>query len=211
MDYRDLYALQDEVLSAVFSAGQSFYLTGGTCLNRFHVPARHSEDLDFFTSDNQLFRDELRVALNAMTEADIEYELHTDSRDFARLAVKGSLQVDFVNDRVYRSGTPEIRNRFMRLDNIINISANKVCAVLGRDEPKDVFDLALCYTEKKVQLSKAIEEARKKCSFSSEDLLMRLRSFPVEMLSLLTIRDDRFLNGIVKRYSEFLSELELAL
>lgn len=210
MDYQPLYELQDRVLSAVFSISDSFYLTGGTCLNRFHIPARHSEDLDFFTSDNHLFRDELRSSLDAMKQAGIRCEVHTDTRDFARIVVEGSLQVDFVNDRVYRSGTPEVRDQSMRLDTVLNISANKVCAILGRDEPKDVFDLALCYTEQKVRLSTVLEEAQKKCSFSYEDLLARLRSFPTDMLPSLTIREEKFLTRIVARYPEFLSELERA-
>ena len=35
--YPELFALQDQVLSTVFSVETSFYLTGGTCLHRFHL------------------------------------------------------------------------------------------------------------------------------------------------------------------------------
>ena len=211
MDYEHLYQLQDRVLSAVFAAGGSFYLTGGTCLNRFYIPARHSEDIDLFTSDNHLFRDELRISLDAMKEAGIRYEVDVDTRDFARVVVEGALQADFVNDRVYRSGNPEIHKRTMRLDNVLNMCANKVCAILGRDEPKDVFDLALCYTDKQIQLAATLEEAQKKCSFSHEELLVRLRSFPTELLSSLAIRDEKFLTRIHAGYPELLSEVERAL
>ena len=59
--YPELFALQDQVLSTVFSVETSFYLTGGTCLHRFHYQRRHSIDLDLFTNDPALFRDDVRT------------------------------------------------------------------------------------------------------------------------------------------------------
>jgi len=48
INYAMLYSLQDEVLSIVFEVENEFYLTGGTCLSRFFVEKRYSDDLDFF-------------------------------------------------------------------------------------------------------------------------------------------------------------------
>ena len=48
IDYDSLYKLQDSVLQAIFCEQTEFYLTGGTCLNRFYFKARFSDDLDFF-------------------------------------------------------------------------------------------------------------------------------------------------------------------
>jgi len=50
IDYKKLYTLQDEVLKIVFETENEFYLTGGTCLSRFYVAKRYSDDLDFFTN-----------------------------------------------------------------------------------------------------------------------------------------------------------------
>ena len=50
--YKELYALQDQVLNAVFAAESEFYLTGGTCLCRFYQAKRYSDDLDFFANDS---------------------------------------------------------------------------------------------------------------------------------------------------------------
>jgi len=49
LDYKKLYALQDEVLEKVFAVEDEFYLTGGTALSRFYQEKRYSDDLDFFT------------------------------------------------------------------------------------------------------------------------------------------------------------------
>ncbi len=107
MDYEALYSLQDRVLEAVFDDETQFYLTGGTCLHRFHANERYSDDLHLFTSDNTLYRDEVRRALNSIAQAGLETETSVDSRDFVRIFV------------------------------------DKLCALIGRDEPKDVFDICL--------------------------------------------------------------------
>jgi len=116
MDYEALYSLQDRVLEALFGDETQFYLTGGTCLHRFHANKRYSDDLVLFTSDNTLYRDEVRRALNSIARAGFETDTSVDSRDFVRIFVDKRLKVDF---------------------------ANKLCALIGRDEPKDVFDICL--------------------------------------------------------------------
>jgi len=67
--YPELFALQDQVLSTVFSVETSFYLTGGTCLHRFHCQRRHSIDLDLFTNDPALFRDDVRTVRETLIES----------------------------------------------------------------------------------------------------------------------------------------------
>ena len=55
LDYKKLYDLQDKVLDVIFQTEQVFYLTGGTCLNRFYHEKRYSDDLDFFVHDDRDF------------------------------------------------------------------------------------------------------------------------------------------------------------
>jgi len=52
IDYIKLYELQDRVLKIVFETEHEFYLTGGTCLHRFYVDKRYSDNLDFFTNQS---------------------------------------------------------------------------------------------------------------------------------------------------------------
>jgi hypothetical protein len=40
--YQELYKLQDIVLDIVFKTETVFYLTGGTCFNRFYFEKRYS-------------------------------------------------------------------------------------------------------------------------------------------------------------------------
>lgn len=52
IDYSKLYQVQNEVLDVVFSEESIFYLTGGTCINRFYSEKIYSEYLDLFTNGN---------------------------------------------------------------------------------------------------------------------------------------------------------------
>lgn len=112
LDYHALYTLQDKVLSAVFAAETSFYLSGGTWLHRFYAQRRYSDDLVLFSNDNALFRDDARIAQDCLNEKSIAFETHVDTRDFVRLLVDSTLQVDLVNDRVYRYGKRRLTEQF---------------------------------------------------------------------------------------------------
>ncbi len=192
MDYEALYSLQDRVLEAVFGDETQFYLTGGTCLHRFHANKRYSDDLDLFTSDNTLYRDEVRRALDSIAQAGLEIQTSVDSRDFVRTFVDKRLKVDFVNDRVYRHGMPSVSSEGYRLDNLLNIFANKLCALIGRDEPKDVFDVCLLSQLDDAPSVGLLAIARRKCVIDLEELEYRLESFPPELLDTLAVTDDDY-------------------
>lgn len=61
LKYQKLYAQQDKILSLLSKMDTGFYLTGGTCLHRFYLNRRYSDDLDFFCNDSDLFRDYFRI------------------------------------------------------------------------------------------------------------------------------------------------------
>jgi len=205
--YEKLYRLQDAVLNAIFAEEVGFYLTGGTCLHRFYFDARYSDDLDLFTSDSSMFRDEVRMILERLSAVSIAVHTTVDTRDFVRILVDDTLQVDFVNDRVYRVGAPRVARSRVRVDNLENLAANKICAVLGRDEPKDVFDLCTILQAGKVDVSSTVKSGEKKCVFDLERLEMRLRSFPVELLDSLTVKDEAFARRLQSDYQSIIELL----
>lgn len=104
VDYKELYRVQDKILDIIFSEESIFYLTGGTCINRFYSEKRYSDDLDFFTSDNNLFRENIRRMYNIFGENKISIEQVADSKDFVRIIVDDILKVDFINDRTFYYG-----------------------------------------------------------------------------------------------------------
>jgi predicted nucleotidyltransferase component of viral defense system len=201
LDYSSIYILQDKVLKIIFSKETTFYLTGGTCLNRFYHNMRYSDDLDLFTSEASLFRDDARIVLDNIKQAEFHIETRVDTRDFIRFYVNEILQVDMVNDRVYRYGKSIHSPSGIVMDNILNICANKLCAIIGRDDPKDMFDLYGIYVKEKIDWKTVIEAALRKCLIDPEVVEYRLSTFPLELLDLLNVTDHESINDMKNNYS----------
>lgn len=189
IDYIDLYAKQDAILNFMKTSDTSFYLTGGTCLHRFFQQQRYSDDLDFFCSENNLFSDFCREITEASKDKNIVLETVIDTRDFKRYKFE-NLKIDFVNDRVHRHGRTELSPEGYNIDNIINILTNKITAIVGRDEAKDVFDICTIAENYKFNWPEIIEIAMKKNHFEQEFLLYRLRTFPKPFLEQINIIEE---------------------
>lgn len=188
------------MLDVLVRVRTSFYLTGGTCLHRFHVEQRFSDDLDLFTSDNNLYREDVRLLADGLRHAKIAFHIQVDSRDFVRMMVEQSLKVDLVNDRVYRLGTSLSGPSGIALDSIPNIAANKICAIMGRDEPKDVFDLYTIFKTSETDWPAIIAAAHKKCAWEMESLEFRLRSFPLNLLDMLPVPTTTLVTDMKQNY-----------
>ena len=206
IDYKKLYALQDKILEKVFSVEDEFYLTGGTALSRFYQEKRYSDDLDFFTNSSIRFNFAIKNILTELSEEfTIENEL--DSRDFVRIKINGLLQVDFVNDRVPRYKEPKVLENGYKIDTIENILSNKITAVIGRDNPKDIFDIYLINRYYSVDWYEILESAQEKSVFSIDDLIVRLRSFPYRLLGSINIIDENFLDSFQDDFPNLIKEI----
>ena len=207
IDFRPLYLLQDRLLESVFALDTGFYLTGGTCLHRFYHEDRYSVDLDLFTSDNTMFRQDVRKIIDAFNRAGINHLLNVDTRDFVRIVAEKALQVDMVNDRVFRAGQSLRLESGIILDNIQNISANKICAVLGRDDPKDIFDLYAINIRHAPDWPVILDYAARKCAFDPETLRFRLNSFPLELIDMVHAVDTGFVERIKQEYDRMVRDI----
>ena len=186
IDYQKLYTLQDEVLAIVFALENSFYLTGGTALHRFYYNYRYSDDLDFFSYNDTLFGESVNEVIDTLIEKRYALNHTVQSKDFHRLMIDDLLQLDFVNDRVHREGKSIIING-MRVDNRVNILANKVTAIIGRDEEKDFFDLFILAQNEYFNWKNILEVANKKSVIEKEMLIHRLESFPLVWLKNIKV------------------------
>ncbi len=207
INYKSLYEIQDRVLDAVFSADNTFYLTGGTCINRFYNEKRYSDDLDFFTGDNNLFREMIAETTQFLEEKNFKKEIIVDSRDFVRLQIDGILKVDFVNDRVFYSGKKNRLESGYRLDNPVNMLANKLTAVIGRDEPKDIIDLFILALCTEFSWTNIVEIASQKSPVDNEILEYRLKTFPLNMLDNLSVVDIDFLDIVKSKYPILINDI----
>jgi len=207
IDYKKLYLLQDKVMDVVFEAENIFYLTGGTCISRFYQEKRYSDDLDFFTHDNRSFNRairEIKIALNEKFSVTEE----VSSKDFIRLKIDDLLQVDFVNDRVMRyKEVIHLENGYI-IDNCENILANKLTAVIGRDSAKDIFDIYLLDTFYDFDYKEILRVAHEKAGFSDDDLIIRLKTFPLSLLKNISLVESSFLDGFEEKYVLVIEKIE---
>ncbi len=207
IDFNKLYKLQDKVLKVIFSTENELYLTGGTCLHRFYLKKRYSDDLDFFTHQSKRFNfavRKIKIALGNVFDVNVSVE----SKNFIRFIVNNILQIDFVNDVSIHCGDVVVNEKGFIIDNIENILSNKLTSVISRDEPKDVFDIFAIYKYAKIDWEKALECAHKKAAFGNEELLVKLRTFPKELLSKLNIIDKKSIEEINENYSDFILGIE---
>lgn len=110
----------------------------------------------------------------------IQQSLFAD--DFTRFFISEDdsfLKIELVNDVSYYPGNPA-DYQYGKIDTPVNILSNKLTAIVGRDEPKDVYDiihLAMNYSFNWIDI---FEHAKQKAVINELDVEQRLVSFPVE-------------------------------
>lgn len=161
-----LYPFQDRVIRVINQADTGFYLTGGTAASRGYLQHRFSDDLDYFVNDDNRFGlwvERIVQTLNKEWKCEVLMKeerfarLNLDQKDF-------SLKIEMVNDVPARVGDVQIHSVLGRLDSAENILANKVAALLDREEPKDFADIWGFCCQKNLSLQAAITDAQSKAA-----------------------------------------------
>lgn len=164
--FKVLYPFQDRVIKIINQADTGFYLTGGTAASRGYLEHRFSDDLDYFVNDDNRFGlwvERLIQVLNKDWKCDV---LMKEER-FARLNLVQndvSLKIEMINDVPARVGETQSHPILGRLDSAENILANKVTALLDREEPKDLADIWGFCCQKNLSLQAAITDAQSKAA-----------------------------------------------
>jgi hypothetical protein len=140
-----LYPIQDEVLQVISELDTRFYLTGGTAVSRGYLQHRFSDDLDFFVNDERLFTRWTSRIIQALLQVE-NWVVNVLNQDefFVRFVLTVNnvhLKIEMVNDVPTHVGEIIDHPILGRLDSRENILANKLTAVLGREEPKDLADI----------------------------------------------------------------------
>ena len=207
LNYKKLYQLQDEVLSVVFETENIFYLTGGTCLNRFYIEKRYSDDLDLFSNNASRFNFAVK---NVKTALNKQFSITTevDGKDFIRLKIDDLLQIDIVNDREFQLGEPIVQKSGVIIDNVENILSNKITAVMSRDNPKDIFDIYMISRHFSFNWEKFLDASHKKAGFEDADLIIRLKSFPQNLFNEIIQTDDSYLNNFSAEFTLIIEDIK---
>lgn len=163
-----LYPFQDRVLAAVNGLDTGFYLSGGTAASRGYLRHRFSDDLDLFVDDDERF--DLwtaRVIERLASERLWQTEVLLREERFARVALAEAetiLKIELINDVPARVGPIQRHPVLGRLDSAENILANKITALLDREEPKDLADIWGFCCRMDLSLSAALSGAQGKAA-----------------------------------------------
>jgi predicted nucleotidyltransferase component of viral defense system len=206
-DYKKLYKLQDRFLTWWVRLQMPFYMTGGTALGRFYLNHRYSDDLDFFVNNDTAYLPRIEIIIKEVVKQfQVNIEEALFSEDFTRFYIDEEdvrIKVEFVNDVGYYSGKP-VKYKYGLVDTPINILSNKLTAIVGRDEPKDMFDiihLALNYSFK---WEDVFLQAKQKAVINEIDVEQRLFSFPTEWLKQINVINQK---TSIEEYRNFQAQI----
>lgn len=161
-----LYPFQDRAIQAINRADTGFYLTGRTAASRGYLQHRFSDDLDYFINDDNRFGLWVERIIQSLNK-EWKCEVTMKEERFARLNLVQkdlSLKIEMINDVPARVGDIQNHPILGRLDSAENILANKVTALLDREEPKDLADIWGFCCQKNLSLQAAITDAQSKAA-----------------------------------------------
>jgi Nucleotidyl transferase AbiEii toxin, Type IV TA system len=166
--YERLYPLQDRVLALIQKIETGLYLSGGTAASRGYLNHRFSDDIDLFADDDKNFGLWAERVIHALSGAKIG-ELIVGLREerFFRITLTHGevvLKIEMINDVPSRVGAVHNHPILGRLDSAENILANKITALLDREEPKDFADIWGFCQLKGLSLEEAISGAQGKAA-----------------------------------------------
>lgn len=187
-----LTPLQQEVLDALRDV-PGFYLTGGAALAAKYLGHRQSYDLDLFVvqaEDVEVLGARLRATAAERGWAVEEVQRYPG---FVRCIIRNKDAATLVD--VVHETTPQVVeldakpiHGGVRFDAIEDLVANKLCAILGRGEVKDLVDLFFL-TEAGVDVIGHLDHARQKdAGLDAATLAYVLRGMAVDTEGLLLVR-----------------------
>jgi Nucleotidyl transferase AbiEii toxin, Type IV TA system len=190
-----LTALQWRILDILAGIQPPWTLTGGAALAGFHLKHRTTNDLDlFWHGQSQLgaLPQEVRGWLIAVG---LEVNFLQSGSTFSQLRVGDGQEVcivDLVAEPIAPTETPErmrIGDISIKVDTPHEILVNKLCALLGRAEIRDLIDVR-ALLQSGIDLNQALLDApRKDAGFSPLTLAWVLRDLHPTAMSRISSLD----------------------
>jgi predicted nucleotidyltransferase component of viral defense system len=139
-----LTALQDETLRAFFQQEHEFFLTGGAALAGFYLGHRRTDDLDLFTTNDDAFERGRHVLGLVAARIGATLEVRQAAPRFSRYVMSRGAEavvIDLVRDQMHQLHPSKPERDGVRLDPPDEILANKLTALVGRAEERDLIDV----------------------------------------------------------------------
>jgi predicted nucleotidyltransferase component of viral defense system len=146
---------------------EHFYLTGGTALSLFYLRHRRSNDLDFFTTMEDIilpfsYRLEEKLKSKGMST-----QRQRGIHSFVELLVKGEEETTIVHLAIDTPFRLESTKEFfeypkLKVDSLVDIASNKLLALFGRATLRDFIDIYSLIKKKNFTPEELMEKAKRK-------------------------------------------------
>jgi predicted nucleotidyltransferase component of viral defense system len=162
-----LTAIQWRILGVLAGIEPGWTLTGGAALAGFYLKHRVTKDLDLFWHGHDHLGDLPREVRDRLSAAGMEATVLQSGASFFQLRVSdghNTCVVDLVADPVSTVVAPQQINldgALIAVDDPQEILVNKLCALLGRAEIRDLVDVKALLASG-ADLSRALAEAPQK-------------------------------------------------
>jgi hypothetical protein len=187
-----LSPLQRRVLLVLADARPAWTLTGGGALVGMHLGHRTTRDLDLFWHGLTSLADASPASIARLRAAGLSVDVVQTSPAFQQLRVSDAetvVVVDFVADPVPTIEQPvevDLEGTIIQVDTAHEILVNKLCALLGRSEIRDLVDVRALLLHG-LDLKRALDDApRKDGGFSPLTLAWVLRQQPLHAMASAT-------------------------
>lgn len=141
-------SVQEKIITNFGEVNDSdqFYLTGGTALAYFYLKHRQSNDLDFFTSVEEIIDPFSHQLEKHLVTKGFECKRQRAFHSFVELIVSFNRQTTLIHlalDLTFRfEPTKEFPNYpRLKVDNLTDIASNKLLALFGRATLRDFIDV----------------------------------------------------------------------
>ncbi|MBI4881183.1 MAG: nucleotidyl transferase AbiEii/AbiGii toxin family protein [Planctomycetes bacterium] len=204
-----LSPLQRRILAVLSGIEPAWTLSGGGALCGYHLMHRTTRDLDLFWHGRERLDDLGKLVIDRLKREGLEVDTLHGSASFQRIRVSDagdSVIVDLVADplgTVEPPVTMTLAAGAIQVDTVHEILVNKLCALLGRSELRDLIDIRELIANGG-DLDRALADAPcKDGGFSPLTLAWVLKNLPI--LAMCDIQG--FDKALAERYVAFRDDL----
>lgn len=146
-----------------------FYLTGGTALAYFYLKHRKSNDLDFFTAEEEIILPFSRRMEETLKNEGMIVRRQRGFHSFVELVVKLGEEdtvVHLAQDAPFRFEQPKEfpSHPKLKVDSLLDIAANKLLALFSRATLRDFIDIYFLIKKANFTIEKLMKVALEKDS-----------------------------------------------
>ena len=213
--------IQKSILNQFGGAPESeyFYLTGGTALAEFYLKHRKSNDLDFFTTTEEIIVSFSHRLEETLKNNEMNVKRQRGLRSFVELFIDNGKESTIIHIALDSSFRFEELKEFpaypkLKVDSLVDIASNKLLALFSRATLRDFIDVYTLVKKGYFKPDDLIEKAKNKDpgfdlywlgvaferikSFKNDAPAMLLLAEPVSLQDLVSFFDE-WRRGIVNK------------